>query len=47
MVGLPIAIAMGVIVGKSEYGLEVLKDITPEKLLEGQEMIAAKLFPFI
>ena len=43
MVGLPIAIAMGVIVGKSEYGLEVLKDITPEKLLEGQEMIARKI----
>ena len=29
--------------GRSEYGLEVLKDITPEKLLEGQEMIARKI----
>ena len=43
MVGLPIAIAMGVIVGKSEYGLEVLKDMTPEKLAEGQELIARKI----
>ncbi|MBN2766552.1 MAG: serine dehydratase subunit alpha family protein [Paludibacteraceae bacterium] len=43
MVGLPIAIAMGAIVGKSEYGLEVLKDITPEKLAVGQDMIAQKI----
>ena len=28
MVGLPIAIALGVLIGKSEYGLEVLKDVT-------------------
>ena len=34
MVGLPIAIAMGVIVGKSEYGLEVLKDMTPKSYLK-------------
>lgn len=32
MYGLPIAIALGLIVGKSEYGLEVLKDVTPETL---------------
>ena len=30
MVGLPIAIALGAIIGKSEYGLEVLRDLTPE-----------------
>ena len=29
MIGLPIAIALGALKGKSEYGLEVLKDITP------------------
>ena len=30
MVGLPIAIALGAIVGKSAYGLEVLRDSTPD-----------------
>lgn len=30
MIGLPIAIALGVTVGKSEYGLEVLRDVTAE-----------------
>lgn len=30
MVGLPIAIALGASIGKSEYGLEVLRDVTPE-----------------
>ena len=30
MIGLPIAIALGMIVGKSSYSLEVLKDTTPE-----------------
>ena len=30
MVGLPIAIALGALAGKSEYQLEVLKDITPK-----------------
>ena len=32
MIGLPIAIAAGSLVGKSEYQLEVLKDLTPEAL---------------
>ena len=32
MCGLPIAVAIGVLVGKSEYGLEVLKDVTPSTL---------------
>ena len=32
MVGLPIAIAMGALVGKSEYGLEVLKDVNPQAI---------------
>jgi L-cysteine desulfidase len=39
MVGLPIAIAMGILVGKSEYGLEVLKDIRPEIVEEGKRII--------
>ncbi len=30
MIGLPIAIALGALVGKSEYGLEVLRDVTPQ-----------------
>ena len=40
MVGLPIAIALGALVGKSEYELEVLKDITPESVEKGREYIA-------
>ncbi|MCH5236218.1 MAG: serine dehydratase subunit alpha family protein [Muribaculaceae bacterium] len=39
MIGLPIAIALGALVGKSEYGLEVLKDVTPEKVEEGKKFI--------
>lgn len=35
MVGLPIAIALGAIVGKSAYGLEVLRDSTPDYVKEG------------
>ncbi len=40
MVGLPIAIALGALAGKSEYQLEVLKDITPELVEEGKVYIA-------
>jgi L-cysteine desulfidase len=40
MVGLPIAVAMGALVGKSAYGLEVLKDITPQDVEQGKRMIA-------
>ena len=29
MIGLPIAIALGALIGKSEYGLEVLRDVCP------------------
>lgn len=43
MAGLPIAIAMGALVGKSEYGLEVLRDITPDALEEGKRMIDKKI----
>ena len=40
MIGLPIAIALGALIGKSEYQLEVLKDCTPEAVEEGKQMIA-------
>lgn len=40
MVGLPIAIALGCLIGKSEYELEVLRDLTLEALEEGKRMIA-------
>ena len=39
MIGLPIAIALGAIVGKSEYSLEVLRDVTPEAVEKGRRMI--------
>ncbi len=39
MIGLPIAVALGAIVGRSEYQLEVLKDTTPQSVEEGKRMI--------
>lgn len=39
MVGLPIAIALGALIGKSAYGLEVLKDCTPEAVEQGKKFI--------
>jgi L-cysteine desulfidase len=39
MIGLPIAVALGAIVGKSEYQLEVIKDLQPETLEEGKRFI--------
>ena len=42
MVGLPIAIALGTLIGKSAYGLEVLRDLTPETLCAGKTMIEEK-----
>lgn len=42
MIGLPIAIALGAIAGKSEYGLEVLKDVNPQIVLEGRNYISEK-----
>lgn len=41
MVGLPIAIALGVLVGKSAYGLEVLRDSTPAMVEQGKAYIDA------
>lgn len=39
MVGLPIAIALGALVGKSSYQLEVLHDCTPEAVERGKKLI--------
>ena len=39
MIGLPIAIALGALIGKSEYLLEVLKDLTPESLEAGKKYL--------
>ena len=39
MIGLPIAIALGALIGHSEYGLEVLKETTPEAVKAGKRMI--------
>ena len=40
MIGLPIAIALGALIGKSAYQLEVLRDLTPEALEEGKRFVA-------
>jgi len=39
MIGLPIAVALGALVGRSEYRLEVLRDATPEAVAQGRRMI--------
>lgn len=42
MIGLPIAVALGALIGKSEYQLEVLKDSTPEAVAAGKRFIEEK-----
>ena len=42
MVGLHIAAALAIACGKSAYGLEVLKDLTPEAVLFAKEMVSDK-----
>ncbi len=42
MTGLPIAIALGALVGKSEYNLEVLRDVTPAAVEEGKQYVDQK-----
>ena len=42
MIGLPIAIALGALIGKSEYQLEVLNDSTPDVVEEGKRFIEEK-----
>jgi L-cysteine desulfidase len=40
MIGLPIAIALGALIGKSAYQLEVLRDCTPEAVQRGKAYVA-------
>ena len=40
MIGLPIAVALGALIGKSDYQLEVLKDLTPEALEAGRRYVS-------
>ena len=42
MIGLPIAVALGALVGRSEYRLEVLRDVTPEAVGRGARYIDEK-----
>lgn len=42
MIGLPIAVALGALIGKSVYQLEVLKDCTPHAVEEGKRFIEEK-----
>ena len=39
MIGLPIAVALGALIGKSEYQLEVLKDSNKEAVARGRQFI--------
>ena len=39
MIGLPIAVALGAQIGRSECGLEVLRDVTPEAVERDRRMI--------
>lgn len=40
MIGLPIAVALGALIGKSEYRLEVLRNVTPEAVENGKKYIS-------
>ncbi len=42
MIGLPIAVALGALVGRSSYELEVLRDVTPEAVEQGRRFIDEK-----
>lgn len=42
MSGLPIAIAMGAVVAKPELSLEILRELTPEQIERGKELVADK-----
>lgn len=39
MIGLPIAVSLGALIGNPDYQLEVLKDLTPETLEKGKQYI--------
>lgn len=42
MIGLPVAVALGALIGKSAYQLEVLKDCTPDAVREARTFIDEK-----
>lgn len=42
MIGLPIAVALGALIGKSAYQLEVLRDVSPEAVEAGRNYIDQK-----
>lgn len=42
MIGLPIAVALGALIGRSEYQLEVLRDVTPAAVTQGRCYIDEK-----
>lgn len=42
MIGLPIAVALGALIGKSDYKLEVLKECNAEAVEQGKKMIDEK-----
>lgn len=42
MTGLPIAIALGAMIGKSSYGLEVLKDVNPDAVSAARSYVEQK-----
>ncbi|MDE6374361.1 MAG: L-serine ammonia-lyase, iron-sulfur-dependent, subunit alpha, partial [Alistipes sp.] len=42
MIGLPIAVALGALIGRSEYELEVLRDVMPEAVARGRAYIDEK-----
>lgn len=42
MIGLPIAVALGALIGRSAYRLEVLRDVTPEAVEAGRRYIDEK-----
>ncbi len=39
MTGLPVAVALGALIGKSEYQLEVLKDVCPEAVTDARRFM--------
>ena len=41
MTGLPIAVALGALTGKSAYGLEVLKDVCPQAVAEAKAWLSS------
>lgn len=40
MIGLPIAVALGALIGKSEYGLEVLREVNPDSVRLAKDYMA-------